>query len=74
MLRSLFLEIAQGRLNVLEKGLNMKTIHRIILLVALLIAAIASYSQGISSGVFFFIALGLALEMLFWLKLFPNKK
>lgn len=52
----------------------MKTIHRIILLVALLIAAIASYSQGISSGVFFFIALGLALEMLFWLKLFPNKK
>ncbi|WP_419148898.1 hypothetical protein [Pseudoalteromonas 'SMAR'] len=52
----------------------MKKIHRIIIMLALLIAAIAAYSQGISSGVFLFIALGFALEMLFWFKLFPNKR
>ncbi|OJF68284.1 hypothetical protein BK026_05510 [Alteromonas sp. V450] len=52
----------------------MKGIYRILIAVILLMAAIASYSFGIQSGVFLFVVLGFILEGLFWLGLFPTKR
>ncbi|WP_017445865.1 hypothetical protein [Gayadomonas joobiniege] len=52
----------------------MKGIYRIVIALVLLVAAIASYSMGIQSGVFLFVILGFVLEGLFWLGLFPIKR
>lgn len=52
----------------------MKGIYRILIALVLLIAAIASYSMGIQSGVFLFIILGLVLEGAFWFGMFSAKK
>ena len=51
----------------------MKGIYRILIALVFLIAAIASYSMGIQSGVFLFIILGLVLEGAFWFGLFSIK-
>lgn len=51
----------------------MKIILRLVIVLALLAAAIASYSAGISSGVFIFIVLGFLFEAGFWFGLFPRK-
>lgn len=52
----------------------MKIILRLVIVLALLAAAIASYSAGISSGVFIFIVLGFLFESGFWIGLFPRKR
>lgn len=52
----------------------MKTLYRVLILLALLVAAIASYSVGSQTGMFAFIILGFLLEGAFWLGLFPAKK
>lgn len=52
----------------------MKIILRLVIVIALLAAAIASYSAGISSGVFIFIVLGFLFEAGFWFGLFPRKR
>ena len=52
----------------------MKGIYRILIALALLVAAITSYSMGIQSGVFLFIILGLVLEGAFWFRLFSIKR
>lgn len=49
----------------------MKQLYRWLLIIVLLLAAIASYSAGSSTGVFLFIILGFLLECAFWFKLFP---
>ncbi len=51
----------------------MKTLHKWIILSALLFAAIASYSYGSSQGVVAFILIGIIFELTFWLKLFKKK-
>jgi hypothetical protein len=48
----------------------MNKIYRFVILTALIIAAISSYSYGNSTGVFAFIILGFAFEALFWVSLF----
>lgn len=52
----------------------MKIIFRLVILLALLAAAITSYSVGIGSGVFVFIVLGFLFEAGFWLGLFPMSR
>lgn len=52
----------------------MKGIYRILIAFICLMAAIASYSFGIQSGVFLFVVLGFILEGLFWFGLFPTKR
>lgn len=52
----------------------MKGILRILIALALLVAAITSYSMGIQSGVFLFIIFGLVLEGAFWFGLFSIKR
>ncbi|WP_170829170.1 MULTISPECIES: hypothetical protein [Pseudoalteromonas] len=52
----------------------MNTLYRILISLLLLIAAIAAYSYGSTTGIFLFIILGAAFEMAFWFKLFPLKK
>ena len=53
---------------------HVKTLYRYLIIFALLLAAIASYSYGHTTGLFLFIILGLAFEAAFWFKLFLNKK
>lgn len=55
-------------------GISMSILTRVLILTVLVIAAIASYSYGISSGVFIFIISGFVLEMAFWFGVFPKKK
>tara|TARA_Y100001937_G_C6899804_1_gene232773 strand:+ start:233 stop:403 length:171 start_codon:yes stop_codon:yes gene_type:complete len=52
----------------------MKTILRLMLILALLFAAISSYSYGSTTGTFFFIILGFVFEAAFYFKLFSAKK
>lgn len=52
----------------------MKQLYRWLLIIVLLLAAIASYSAGSSTGMFLFIILGFLFECAFWLKLFPMSK
>jgi len=52
----------------------MKQLYRWILVFVFLLAALASYSAGSSTGVFLFVILGLVFECMFWFKLFPTKK
>ncbi|GFD68499.1 hypothetical protein KUL106_17620 [Alteromonas sp. KUL106] len=52
----------------------MKGIYRILMALALLVAAITSYSMGVHSGVFLFIILGFVLEGAFWFGLFSIKR
>lgn len=52
----------------------MNGVYRIIIALFLLVAAIASYSMGIQSGVFLFIILGLVLEGAFWFGMFSAKR
>jgi Sec-independent protein secretion pathway component TatC len=52
----------------------MKKLNRWILVVVFLVAAIASYSAGSSTGVFVFVILGFLFECGFWFKLLPSKK
>jgi len=56
------------------KGSGMKKTYRFLILAALIIAALGSYSYGNSAGIFFFIMLGFAFEGLFWFSLFRKKK
>lgn len=60
----------------MEKGkeCTMKTFYRIIILLALLLGAIASYSYSSQTGMFIFVVLGVALEIAFWLNLMPRRK
>jgi hypothetical protein len=50
----------------------MKTFHKWIILCALLVAALASYSYGFSAEAFAFVGLGVAFELLFWFKVFSK--
>ena len=52
----------------------MNAVYRVLIALVLLVAAIASYSMGIQSGVFLFIILGLVLEGAFWFGLFSTKR
>lgn len=52
----------------------MKTFKKCLLLVVLIIAAISSYSYGVSAGILAFVVLGMTLELIFWLQLFKKKK
>ena len=52
----------------------MKTIFHYLIVLGLLIAAIGSYSYGNTTGMFIFVLLGFALEVVFWFRLFPSKK
>jgi hypothetical protein len=52
----------------------MKLLYRWILVFVFLVAALASYSAGSSTGVFLFVILGFLFECGFWVKLFPTKK
>lgn len=52
----------------------MNGVYRILIALFLLVAAIASYSMGIQSGVFLFIILGLVLEGAFWFGMFSAKR
>ncbi len=52
----------------------MKTLYRVLILLALIITAIGFYSYGNSTGLFIFIILGFLFEGAFWLKLFKRKK
>ena len=56
------------------KGSSMNKIYRFLILAALIIAALGSYSYGNSAGIFLFIMLGFAFEGLFWFSLFRKKK
>jgi hypothetical protein len=47
----------------------MKSLYRIVILFALLLGAVMSYVYGSKAGLFLFIALGLILELAFWLRL-----
>jgi hypothetical protein len=49
-------------------------IYRFIILTALIIAALVSYSYGNSTGIFVFIILGFTFEGMFWFGLFRKKK
>ncbi|KKE82468.1 hypothetical protein [Pseudoalteromonas luteoviolacea] len=51
----------------------MKTLFRILIILALLIAALSAYSYGSAHSAFVFVVLGVALETAFWLRLFPRK-
>ena len=51
----------------------MNGVYRILIALVLLVAAIASYSMGIQSGVFLFIILGLVVEGHFGLACFQPK-
>lgn len=51
----------------------MKSFQKWIILLALLFAAIASYSYGSSTGAIAFVLLGVAFELSFWIKLFSKK-
>ena len=52
----------------------MKSVYRYLIIFALLVAALASYSFGHQTGVFFFVILGFAFEAGFWFGLFPIKR
>ncbi|CAH9050755.1 hypothetical protein PSECIP111951_02135 [Pseudoalteromonas holothuriae] len=52
----------------------MKTVYRFLVLFALIVAAIASYTYSSTTGLFIFVMLGFTFEAAFWLKVFPNKK
>ncbi|MEG3766696.1 hypothetical protein [Alteromonas sp. 14N.309.X.WAT.G.H12] len=52
----------------------MKTLFRYLLIFALFVAAMSSYSYGNQMGMFLFVVLGLFLETAFWFNLFPRKK
>lgn len=52
----------------------MKSFYRFLIIVALLVGAISSYSMGVESGIFLFVILGFVLEGAFWFGLFPIKR
>ncbi len=52
----------------------MKTLHKWIILVGLLFAALVSYSYGFSQGATFFIVVGVVLELTFWIGIFGKKR
>ena len=52
----------------------MKVIYRILIVLALLLAAISAYSIGNQTGMFIFVILGFLLEGAFWLGLLPKKR
>ncbi|WP_199886132.1 hypothetical protein [Pseudoalteromonas sp. T1lg23B] len=52
----------------------MEKLPRILIILFLLLAAVASYSYGSATGIFLFIILGFVFEMAFWFKVFPRKK
>ena len=51
----------------------MKSLYKSLILIALVIGAIASYSYGSSTGLWFFIILGALFEGAFWLGIFRNR-
>lgn len=57
-----------------HEGQIMNKIYRFLILVALVIAALSSYSYGNSTGVFLFVILGFLFEGLFWLGLFRKSR
>lgn len=52
----------------------MNKIYRFVILAALIIAALSSYSYGSATGVFVFIILGFVFEGLFWFGLFRKRE
>ena len=52
----------------------MKGVYRFLIAMVLIVAAIASYSAGSSTGLFAFVVLGFMFEAAFWLRLFPVSK
>lgn len=51
----------------------MNRLTRWIIIIVLMCAAITSYSFGSSSGLLFFIVLGLGFEIIFWRRLLSKK-
>jgi len=51
----------------------MKTFHKWVMLCALLLAAMISYSYGFAEGIIAFILIGIVFELTFWFKLFKKK-
>ena len=51
----------------------MRTLYRVIILLAFLIAAIGCYATGLSAGGTIFLLLGVVFEGLFWMGLFGSK-
>lgn len=52
----------------------MKSMYRYLIIFALLLAALSSYSLGHRTGMFLFVILGFAFEASFWFGLFPVKR
>ncbi|SNY43144.1 hypothetical protein SAMN06297280_0539 [Arsukibacterium tuosuense] len=52
----------------------MNAFYRFFIIIALLVAAIFSYSLGSQTGMFIFVILGFVLEGAFWFGLFPFKR
>jgi len=52
----------------------MKVFHKWVILIAMLIAALISYSYGFSQSATVFIVLGVALELVFWFGVFRKKR
>ncbi len=52
----------------------MKILYKWIVFAGLLLAALISYGYGFSQGVIFFVALGAALELIFWFGVFGKKQ
>ena len=52
----------------------MKSVFRYLLIFALLVGALSTYSYGNQTGVFLFVLLGFVLEAGFWFGLFPIKR
>lgn len=52
----------------------MNTLYRWLIIAALFIAALVSYSYGITEGVFLFVIAGFVFELTFWFSIFGKKK
>ncbi len=54
--------------------LELKLLHRVMLILALFVTATICYIAGNATGTTTFIVLGVAVEILFWLQIIPSKK
>lgn len=50
-------------------GINMSTGYRVFIVVLLLVATVVAYGYGFETGAIALIALAMALELVFWLRL-----
>jgi hypothetical protein len=48
--------------------------NRYVVLILLLVAAVISFAFGVRDGVWLFVGLGMALEGMFWAKLFRKRR